>query len=83
MSEFAQHDLILHVKNQDVYEIVTTPVLNQRLEYINEPFYAYRSFGSGIVWYRCKSEMEDGRFVRVPQDEKDNYRQLFNITEED
>ena len=66
------------MKSLEVYIVIDIPKLTRRLEYNNQPFYTYRSVDTMITWIRCRSEMEDGRFVKVPEDEADTYRQLFN-----
>jgi hypothetical protein len=36
-----------------------------RLEYCDQPFYAYAELNSSKVWLRAQSIMEDGRFEKV------------------
>ena len=61
---FKVKDQVVHVKTGGTYEIISTPSAYMRLENCNEPFYSYRNVKlEMIVWHRCKSEMEDGRFV--------------------
>ncbi len=59
---FMKGELVLHVKTNSIYRIVMTPGID-RLEDSNEAFYAYRDLNSGIMWYRKRSSMEDGRFI--------------------
>ncbi len=62
---FDKKDVVIHVKTGGRYEIVDTPNTYIRLEHCNEPFYVYRPIGLEMIqWLRCKSEMEDGRFIK-------------------
>jgi hypothetical protein len=54
---------IVRHKNGGKYTILSTPNPSYLLEHNCESFYSYMSKVSGIVWLRCKSEMEDGRFI--------------------
>lgn len=57
---------LTHVKTGRQYTVIAAPSPALRLEYCDEPFYVYRSYGEvtdHVVWHRCQSEMEDGRFV--------------------
>lgn len=57
---------IRHVKTGGFYIVIAEPNPALRLEYCNESFYAYRSFGEDtdhVIWHRRQSEMEDGRFI--------------------
>ena len=65
---FCRGDIITHVKTGKGYVILREPNKFLRLEHCNEPFYVYRSYGEHtvqVLWYRCQSEMEDGRFVKT------------------
>lgn len=56
---------IIHVKTGNVYTVTKLPDERCRLEYCNESYYEYASDHGGFVfWIRCKSEMEDGRFIK-------------------
>ncbi len=60
---------LVHVKTGGKYVVTEKPVDFKRLEYCNEPFYSYRSYGQEtdhVIWHRRQSEMEDGRFVEEP-----------------
>lgn len=59
---FEMGDIVQHLKSGNCYKIVNTPSLDVRLEHCDEPFYSYTDDTGGIVWLRCESEMEDGRF---------------------
>lgn len=52
-------------KGGSVYRILDTPDKNLRLEATNETFYSYRLLDESDkrMWFRCKAEMEDGRFT--------------------
>ena len=68
VSKFTFSDTVLHIKTGVRYFILSVPQNNLRLEYCNEPYYKYSAESSEsiltkTVWIRCKSEMEDGRFV--------------------
>lgn len=56
-----------HVKSGEEVQIIRVPEEKWRLEHCDEPFYAYRALSTGVIWFRCKSEMEDGRFVPVTE----------------
>lgn len=62
-NKFKTGDFVIHKKTNKVYQIKKVPVKNKVLEYCNEPFYVYQTLNSYMKWFRCKSEMEDGRFV--------------------
>ena len=59
-----------HTKSGEEVQIIRVPDDNWRLEYCDEPFYAYRATATGVVWFRSKSEMEDGRFVPIAEANK-------------
>ena len=68
VSKFAHMDTVLHIKTGMKYLIVAEPHNNERLEYCNETYYRYcvgdpLNANIKTIWARCKSEMEDGRFV--------------------
>lgn len=58
--KFKYSQLVKHVKTGLEYKICEEPNDKNKLEYCNESFYAY--YRDGVMWYRRKSEMEDGRF---------------------
>ena len=60
---FKLYDKIVHVKSGGEYWIVDCPHDDYKLEYCNETYYVYIGKGKNLKWIRCKSEMEDGRFV--------------------
>jgi len=63
---FKQGDLIVHLKSGKIYIINGVPRDDFRLESNLDTFYSYHStpyYKGDIVWVRCKSEMEDGRFT--------------------
>lgn len=62
---FKLNDQVIHVKSGDEYFILSIPDKVRRLEYCDEPFYKYVSLSDGIIWYRRKSEFEDGRFCII------------------
>jgi hypothetical protein len=65
-SKFHRGQQVVHVKTRKIYFITGMPHPSFLLEHCNEPFYTYRSFeetNDETIWHRCKSEMEDGRFV--------------------
>ena len=67
-TKFDRGQIITHVKTGKQYAIVDPPVACCRLEYCNEPYYVYRSYGEDtdhVLWVRRQSEMEDGRFAPI------------------
>lgn len=60
---FAKLDKVKHVKTGNIYRIYKTPRKDLRLEHNNESYYQYTGEHDKVGWIRCKSEMEDGRFV--------------------
>lgn len=64
---FELNDIVKHLKSGNVYEIVEIPKWNDVLEENMEPFYKYYEKGkvAGIYFNRCKSQMEDGRFIKI------------------
>jgi len=63
-NKFKKHDKVKHLKSGLEYTILNNPIKSMRLEHSNEPFYQYTA-GKGVAWFRCKSEMEDGRFSLI------------------
>jgi len=61
---FCKLDEVKHQKTGRIYRVYKTPRSDARLEHNNEPYYQYKGDG-GVWWIRCKSEMEDGRFVGI------------------
>ncbi len=59
---FKQGQKVKHNYKGGWYRITKTPDA-RLLESNGESFYEYESIVSGQVWVRCKSEMEDGRFI--------------------
>jgi len=64
MGIFKESQILKHVGNNMLYAIVTTPN-SRKLSGIGEEFYEYKCISSGEIWIRCKSEMEDGRFLAL------------------
>jgi hypothetical protein len=65
-SQMFEHDrLVKHLKTGDKYRIIAVPNEETLLEYCAETYYEYQDENSGKKWVRCKSEMEDGRFVAI------------------
>lgn len=65
--KFSRGQLLIHVETETVYCITELPRDCMRLEYCNEPYYSYRSYGEEtdhLIWVRRQSEMEDGRFIK-------------------
>ena len=62
-NKFNIGDIVKH-KSGTKYVIVATPKLNFLLEKNAETFYSYISLINKITWYRCKTEMEDGRLCK-------------------
>ena len=60
---FSKLQEVTHVKTGRVYRIYKTPRTDSKLEHNNESYYQYKGIDD-TWWIRCKSEMEDGRFVR-------------------
>ncbi len=62
--KFDLNDTVMHLKTRGKYKIWLVPCDEMKLEDGSLPFYAY--YGKdGVRWYRCQSEMEDGRFKLV------------------
>jgi len=62
--KFTKKSVLQHVKTQKIYVVLKTPNKCELLEDCREPFYKY--IGSdGVKWYRCQSQMEDGRFALI------------------
>lgn len=60
-NKFSMGDHVYHRKTKTFYRIEETPDLLKLLEYNRESYYKY---SDGVFSYiRCKSEMEDGRFL--------------------
>lgn len=60
--KFKKSDVVRHIKSGGVYVVTNQPDFN-RLAADNLPAYGYRSvMNNGVRWWRCQSEMEDGRF---------------------
>jgi len=64
-------DKVLHKKTGRVYIILEEPQPHLLLEADAQPFYKYTKVDPDsrahdlVIWVRCKSEMEDGRFEVV------------------
>ena len=63
-NKFKRFDKIVHIKSGEIYDISDVPNAITKLEYCNEGFYRYISEkrDAPVLWLRCKTEMEDGRF---------------------
>jgi len=61
---FRPTQTVEHVKTRGQYEIVLAPD-NTKMEKTQIPVYVYRSL-TGLYWVRPQVEMEDGRFILVP-----------------
>ena len=61
---FGKLDEVQHVETGNKYRIYKTPRTDARLEHNNESYYQYKG-DDAVWWIRCKSEMEDGRFIRI------------------
>ena len=61
---FGSFQKVRHVKTGTIYFIVGTPD-KFILEKTTEGAYAYQRYNESKskIWIRCKTEMEDGRFV--------------------
>lgn len=66
--QFEELQVVKHRKG-GTYRILRVPD-HRVLEYNHEPFYEYETIDTGEVVIRCKSEMEDGRFVLDDTDTK-------------
>lgn len=66
---FGLQETVRHVRTGREYVILALPA-STRIESIQAPAYLYRArYGSDAFgWVRPQTEMEDGRFVRVPVD---------------
>jgi len=67
-NKFKNGDLVRHLKSGIIYIINDSPREFEKLEYCNESFYSYfkndKNDNESLLWFRCKSEMEDGRFEK-------------------
>ncbi len=61
---FCKLQNVKHVKTGNIYMVYKTPRKDARLEHNNEAYYQYKGHDD-VWWIRCKSEMEDGRFVAI------------------
>ncbi len=61
---FKETDVVKHVKSNGDYMILNTDTV---LEATGEPAYAYQKWGEpdAPIYVRSKSEMEDGRFIKL------------------
>ena len=70
MFSFSIGQCVKHLKSGGRYVVIEIPNKFRRLEHSNEMHYAYCLLGDAhttdkTVWLRCKSEMEDGRFIPI------------------
>jgi len=63
--KFKRNDIVRYVKSGKEYVIYHPPMRKVKLEYCNEECYQYGNSEEGVIWFRRKSEMEDGRFELV------------------
>lgn len=65
--KFKIGDTVNHITSGTKYIIKEVPENKKRLESSNSTFYVYFQSGrvSPTIWFRCASEMEDGRFELV------------------
>jgi hypothetical protein len=61
---FGVGQCIRHKKSGGLYTVIMGPDV-ARLEATNTPAYFYQSLDTGLVWARCRDEIEDGRFEEV------------------
>lgn len=65
MNKFKPFQIVKHVGTGHLYKVRETPLEHSRLEHSGETYYKYEDIHSGNTWIRCKSEMEDGRFIEL------------------
>lgn len=60
-SKFQAGDQLKHVKTGGFYRVLCLASIEASLE----EAYVYEALSNGTYWVRPKTEMEDGRFVRI------------------
>ena len=82
-TKFKILESVRHTKSGNVYTIIQVPDAVHRLESSNDTFYAYADCANitkqnpARIWYRCTTEMEDGRFECVHAEPSETHSIIY------